>query len=341
MDKTNYLKEIEILLKNNDESNENISNVLKYAANLLNLDMPVIFDKSHLATLLGLSVSDFNHYVIGSNDSQYNTLMIPKKSGSFREISIPSVELKKMQRWILDNILYKIEVSEYATGFVRKKSIKDNAKCHLENNCVINLDLKNFFPTIHFDRVFKIFYYSGYTKEVSFLLSKICTYKSILPQGSPASPQISNIACLKLDYRLSKLSKCFRASFSRYADDLTFSGDYGITKIIDTVKKIVNDEGFEVNEKKIRIQFKHQKQNVTGLTVNDFKVRVSREYLRKFRQEIYFCQKFGIRDHLRFINSDRRYFRDYMYGKAYFINMIDVDEGKLLLNKLNQINWEV
>ena len=106
------------------------------------------------------------------------------------------MELKYIQRWILDNILSKIKVSEFATGFCANCSIVDNAKYHINKECVINIDIKDFFPSISFERIFRVFAYYGYTKEVSFFLAKLCTYEDELPQGSPASPMLSNIVNL-------------------------------------------------------------------------------------------------------------------------------------------------
>ena len=106
------------------------------------------------------------------------------------------------------------------------------------------MDIEDFFPSINFERIFRIFVYYGYTKEVSWVLSKLCSYNSKLPQGSPASPYISNIACLKLDARLSALAGKYEAQYSRYADDITFSGNHDIKSIKKAVVEIVEDEGF-------------------------------------------------------------------------------------------------
>ena len=132
---------------------------------------------------------------------------MPKKNGGVRIINIPSADLKYIQRWILKYILNNIHVSEHANGFVKSKSILTNAQNHVNSECIVNIDLKDFFPSIEFEQVFKIFKYYGYTKELSYTLAKLCTFQGVLPQGSPASPAITNIICLKLDKRLSSLGE--------------------------------------------------------------------------------------------------------------------------------------
>ena len=126
----------------------------------------------------------------------------------------------------------------------------DNAKQHINKALIINIDIKDFFPSITYKRVFKIFHYIGYSIQVSHLLTKLCTNsRNVLPQGVPTSPSLSNLTLLKLDKRLSKLADKFDFTYSRYADDLTFSGDASIIKYIKTISKIIKEEGFSLNKK--------------------------------------------------------------------------------------------
>ena len=250
------------------------------------------------------------------------------------------MDLKYIQRWILDNILNKIHVSDYANGFVKNRSILTNAQNHINSECVVNIDLKDFFPTVKFEQVFRIFKYYGYTKEVSYTLSKLCTYRGILPQGSPASPAITNIICLKLDKRLSALGQKYEATFSRYADDITFSGKKAIVHLLPYAINIIRDEGFAVNLDKTHTSFKHQRQEVTGLIVNGDKVHVSQKFKKRFRQEIYYCKKYGVQSHLKHINDHHAFYKEHMYGQAYFINMVEPSLGQELLRLLDSISWE-
>lgn len=339
MDKTEYLSKLEQLLNDKEQSKQYIEACLSYAGRLLDNNLPVIFDIKHLSLLIGIDVSELSKMMF-ADYCFYKECSIPKKNGGSRILFIPAMQLKYIQRWILDNILSSIKVSTYATGFSNNKSIVTNAKIHVGKDCVLNMDLENFFPAIKYEDIFRIFVYYGYTKEISYTLAKLCTYEGVLPQGSPASPYLSNIVCLKLDKRLSELAKTYNADYTRYADDITFSGSYGIQKCKSIIAEIVNNEGFNINDKKSRIAYKYQKQEVTGMTVNNNTIRVDKEYKRKLSQEIYYCTKFGVSDHMRKINCNKWFYKDHIYGKAYFINMVEPNEGKKLFSLLEKIQWD-
>jgi retron-type reverse transcriptase len=338
MDKDKYIKRLIKALKDSGKGIRYIETCVKYSERLIENNLPVIFDTIHLSLLIGTSDREL-YKMMQCDDLYYNLKYIPKKNGKFRELQIPAQSLKYVQRWILDNILNNISVSEHATGFIKGKSIVTNAKKHLNTECVISFDIKNFFPSIYFKKIFLLFYYYGYTKELSYILAKLCTYKDILPQGSPASPYLSNIICLKLDKRLSCLATTFKANYTRYADDITFSGNKNIQKFTDTAKKIIMDEGFEINPNKTRIRYKHERQEVTGLLVNSNKPNVKKSIRKSIWQEIYYCKKFGVVDHLKKISSDKAFYKEHLYGKVYFIKMVNQEEGVKMLRELECIEW--
>lgn len=340
MNKTEYLNSLQQELRSANKSDKYILACCNYAAKLIDSGLPVLFDNRHLALVLGITPLDFGKLLFSIDKFCYHEIKIPKKSGGTRILDIPSVELKYIQRWILDNILNKIHISQYANGFAKNKSILSNAQIHVNSECIINIDLKDFFPSISYEQVFGIFKYYGYTKELSFTLAKLCTYQGILPQGSPASPAITNVLCLKLDKRLAELAKKYQASYSRYADDITFSGEKSIVNLLQIAYEIIVDEGFFVNMGKTHISYKHQRQEVTGLVVNDSQVRVSQSFKRKLRQEIYYCKKYGVRNHLEHINVQRAFYKEHLYGKAYFVNMVEPLLGQKLLNELDSVVWE-
>ena len=340
VNKETYLKELLLLLRENNEKEKDIKACLEYAENLMDLSLPVIFNKTHFSLLVGRDLYEITAIMSTLEINYYSTLQIPKKKGGNRKLLIPAMSLRLIQKWILKNILNNIPISDYANGFYKKRSIVTNAEKHIGKNCIINLDLKDFFPSITLEQVFRIFYYYGYTKEISYLLARLCTYNKALPQGSPASPYISNIVCLKLDKRLSKLAITYKANYTRYADDITFSGDYGIEKIINIAKDIIKEEGFKINNNKTRIAYKHERQEVTGLIISKNKISVKKKYKKKLLQEIYYCKKYGVHSHLKHIKSQKAFYKDHMYGKAYFINMVDKDLGKRIINELDEINWE-
>lgn len=340
MNKIKYLNDLKNLLIENGEKEKDIQAAIKYAENLINLNLPVIFDKYHFAALVGMENVELANIMVHLEEKYYRKSEIEKKNGGMREILIPAMKLRIVQRWILKNILYNIRVSDYAMGFRKKYSIATNAKIHTGKKCVVNMDLKDFFPSITQKQVFQIFYYYGYTIDVSYLLSRLCTHEGRVPQGAPTSPYLSNIICLKLDKRLSKLAEKYEADYTRYADDITFSGGAGLKSIILRVKEIIEDEGFVVNEKKTRIQFDYQGQEVTGINVSGEKITVNKRYKKKIFQEIYYCKKYGPSNHLKHVGCDKRFYKEHMYGKAYFVHMIEPDIGKEILRQLDEIRWE-
>lgn len=341
MDKYRYLEQLDKLLQENNEAKKDIESAKAYATNLIDLGLPVIFDKAHFSALVGSTPEEITKMMALLERRYYQEKSIPKKSGGFRTLMIPSMKLKIIQQWILKNILSAIPVSKYATGFVKRRSIVTNAKPHVGKNCIINMDIKDFFPTITQAQVFRIFYYYGYTVSVSYMLSRLCTVNGRLPQGAPTSPYLSNIVCLKLDKRLAGLANKYEATYSRYADDITFSGNYGVQNIVKFSRMIIEDEGFQVNEEKVRVAFKHQRQEVTGLNVSGNRVSINKAYLKQFHQEIYYCKKYGPSDHLKHIGCDKHFYKEHLYGKAYYVNMVDREMGQNLLKMLDEINWDL
>lgn len=172
---------------------------------------------------------------------------------------------------------------------------------------------------------------------MSFILSKLCTLSSILPQGAPTSPYISNIVCKKLDKRLESLCVKINADYSRYADDITISGSQKIRDYLNLIKKILKEEGFENNRKKERIIDNGNRKMVTGLIVNQ-KLSVPKKKKRYLRQQIYYCNKFGVTSHLQKTNQlEKSNYMEHLFGLAYFIKMVEREEGEKYLKELNNL----
>ncbi|WP_055669441.1 retron St85 family RNA-directed DNA polymerase [Desnuesiella massiliensis] len=311
---------------------------IEYASRLINNNMPVIYDKKHFSLLLGIEQQYINKLVL-CTDRFYKKFSIRKKNGGDRIISIPNIRLRCIQRWILDNIIYNIRVSENVTGFIPNKSIVDNARAHVDSDAILALDIKDFFPSISFDKIFRLFNYYGYTTEISYCLARICTLNNTLPQGAPTSPYLANIVCKKMDKRISSLSKKIGAKYTRYADDITISGKKNITSYSKLIKDIIRDEGFLVNNEKTRVMYRNRQQRVTGLIVNK-KITVPKEKIRYLRQQIYYINKYGVVGHREKSKVKHRNIKEHLYGLAYFIKMVDEIKGEKFLNDLNKINWE-
>lgn len=320
-------------------SQDTYDRIEEYRKRLKDNHVPVIYNLRHLRKILKIKKSDQDLYFGEYKKSLYRIFEIPKKSGGFRQIEAPCERLKHIQRWIEKEIVDKFVISEYATGFRKKMSIVDNAQKHVGKELVINMDIQDFFPSVKYESIFLMFMYIGYKKDVAHLLTKLCTNaENVLPQGSPASPAISNHVLLKLDKRLGKLADSVGADYSRYADDITFSGNKGIKTIIPLVESIISEEGYQVNKKKTRLQYHNRRQEVTGLIVNK-KLKVEPSIENEIRNAVYFIKKHGLEDHMKHIECDKSFYMEHLYGIAYFINMVDRDKGQNYLKQLDEIEW--
>lgn len=312
-------------------SSEYIEVCCKYADELLKNGYPVIFDEKHFNKIFKMQHIDLD---------SYQEFEIIGKNGKVRTICAPSRRLKLRQRWILDNILYKIDVSNNCEGFTKEHSAYTNAKKHIGHDQILNIDIKDFFPSIEYKKVKKVFVSIGYSIEVANKLADICCFNGVLPQGAPTSPYIANIVCIEMDKGLNDLCKKSNLVYTRYADDMTFSGDSDVETIYDKIVKIINGSGFELNLRKTRIYIGKKRKVVTGIVVKENGLSVPRQYKRKLKQEIYYCKKFGVANHLENIKLEKKMnFREYLYGKAYYIKMIEPQTGIKFLKELNEINW--
>lgn len=152
--------------------------------------------------------------------------------------------MKNIQKWILNEILYKIEPSEYSKAFRLGTSIKDNAKYHRKQPKLLTIDIRDYFGSITVKKVYLFFKKLGYSKQVSTMLANLCTLEGSLPQGSPTSPMLSNLITKKMDNRIAGLCKKEGIRYTRYADDLTFSGDFQEGYLINLIEEILMSEGF-------------------------------------------------------------------------------------------------
>ncbi|WP_282042532.1 reverse transcriptase family protein [Winogradskyella flava] len=269
---------------------------LEYIQRLLSKNLPLIFETEHLSLLLERNETYLNSVVHGA-ESHYREFKLRKRKGGFRKISMPYPALLECQKWIYKNILSKVEISYYAHGFAKKKSIVTNAKIHINQEHLLKIDLKNFFPSIKKGRVIAMFCKLGYSTEVSFYLASICCENDCLPQGAPTSPSISNIISKSLDNRMFALCKHYDIKYTRYADDLAFSGDKIPVRFIDYVNQIVTTESFEINKSKTQLHRKKGKRIITGVAVNGEIVKAPKSYKRKLFQTLHYIEKFGLNSH--------------------------------------------
>lgn len=326
---TEYVDDLKIAMEQKGYDILYIEKCCLYAENLLKKNLPVIFDEEHLRRILKLDEINLNAY------SFYTIYHNSKK----RKIMAPSKKIKVRQRWILDNILSTFVLPNYIHGFTPSRSIVTNAKQHLNKNCIISIDIQDFFPSIKVDKIREIFIECGYTKKVANMLTSICTFNGELPQGAPTSPCLANIAFRNVDKALILAIENKDIVYTRYADDLTFSSISDIEKYLQDIILTIESLGYKVNNDKTHIMKVPYRKLVTGLVVTD-NIKVPKGFKRRFNQELYYCEKFGVSSHLKNGKMGRSVnFREYMYGKAYFIKMVEPNLGEDYLNRLDKLSW--
>ena len=264
--------------------------------------------RQDLANLLEIDDRSLRYFLYKKRpENMYHVFRIPKKDGTYREISAPNKELMQIQRK-LANVLSLVYKSKPCTfGFVSGKSIVDNAEKHVKRYWVFNIDLKDFFGQIHFGRVRGLFMNPPYSigKEAATTIAQITCLNGALPQGAPTSPIITNMICVPMDNSFMRLAKENGCTYSRYADDITFSTykhefDPGVVyqdesgiHVGNAVLKILSKHSFEINPNKVSLRCRTMRQEVTGLTVNEFP-NVRRSYSRQMRAILHSCEKYGI-----------------------------------------------
>lgn len=278
--------------------------------------LPICSTGKALAELMGITLNELRFLTYTNQVSKvqhYQQFAIAKKTGGTRLISAPMPRLKRLQYWILEQVLQPLALTEQAHGFVMGRSIVTNAKPHLGQQVVINLDLKDFFPTISYARIKGVFAQLGYNHEIATLLALLCSEPVTqtveldgqryylnqnprrLPQGAPTSPYLSNLVTRQLDKRLQGLAQKYGFIYTRYADDLTFSSansEAPIRGLLHWVHAIVKEEGFQVHPDKTRIMQRGRRQEVTGLIVNQ-QLNIERHTLKQFRALLFQIQKDG------------------------------------------------
>lgn len=253
---------------------------------------------------------------------RFRTFHISKKNGGKREIKAPCAQLDVILTCINEMLKAIYEPSDAAMGFAQGRSVVSNAQMHVGHNYVFNIDLENFFPSIPQPRVWKRLQLPpfNFSKPIANVLAGLCCTKdatsgvNVLPQGSPASPLITNAICDKLDHRMKGVAKRFGLHYSRYADDMTFSSMHNVYRegsdFRCEIQRLIEQQGFRMNEKKTRLQKRGTRQEVTGLTVNEV-ANVTRKYVRFLRWILHIWETKGYGE------AYACFYPKYKYDKGY------------------------
>jgi RNA-directed DNA polymerase len=340
-----------------------VKGLLAYAKELKANDLPVIFSTYHLALLFKVEYKDIIS-IIRDRGHYYKYYCIKKRNGGNRQIVVPFETLKYIQRCILTYILNQVTPSEQAFAYVSGRSIRDNAVRHSGQPAILKIDLVRFFDCITETKIYRLFRDLGYNPGLSVDLAKLVTaylpeeylsgfsaaetaaYNSlfrhreaVLPQGAPTSPALSNLMLRPLDKRLQALANKQQCLYSRYADDIVFSGEANNLPNLSLLKKIIGEEGFLINWNKVGLHQKGRRQLITGLTVADG-VHVPRHYKKDVKKHLYGCLHFGVENHLAHVGtSSKGFYKEWLLGRIFYIKGIEPDYGNALLADFNKIVW--
>ena len=272
-------------------------------------------------------------YAVSNNlGKHYRNAKLPKKSGGYRTLSIPDAVLKSIQKQIAEVLLIHMPVSSYAKAYRFGSSTVRNANPHVGKPIVLKLDILHFFDSIRYSTVKdKVFPADIYAEPLRILLTMLCYHRDALPQGAPSSPAITNIIMYDFDELVGQWCREQGIAYTRYCDDLTFSGDFDPAEVIVFVRQALRNMGFLLNEQKTRIQRSGQQQSVTGVVVNE-KLSIPASYRRKLRQELYYCRKYGISEHLRKTGLEipESTYRMQLLGKVNYVLQITPDDQEML-----------
>lgn len=313
--------------------------------------LPLLATPADVAKALGLEISRLRWLAFHSEASavtHYVRFQVPKKSGGTRELAAPHRDTARCQEWIRINILDRVPLHDAAHGFVAGRNTVSNAAPHLKRAVVVNADLKDFFPSITFPRVKGVFQQLGYSPAAATVLALLCTEcprtrvtfegrdlwvavgRRGLPQGACTSPALSNLVARGLDSRIAGMARKHGWTYSRYADDLTFSADGDATAkigwLLARMRHIVAAESFTVNEKKTRVQRPNSQQTVTGIVVNQHP-SIPRDVVRRLRAILHHAKSEGLAAQNR---ENHPHFESWVVGMIAYVKMVNPARGAQL-----------
>lgn len=339
-------------------------------------EVPSLVTPGELATWLRLSLNELAWFAdlrgLGTRHPQgplshYHYRWVPKRDGTARLIESPKLRLKFFQRAILHAILDRIPPHEAVHGFRVGRSVSTFVEQHVGRDFVLRLDLKDFFASVTRPRVTAVFLTAGYPEPVAQLLAGLCTHRTPrsvwrarpggirrdlgqeearrweiphLPQGAPSSPALANLVAYRLDCRLDGLAKSAGAAYSRYADDLLFSGEAAFARVarrfLVQVGAIALEEGFEVNARKTRLMHRSVSQRAGGLVINAHP-NLPRDDYDRLKAILYNCVKHGP------VGQNRagvENFAAHLAGRVAHVRYLNPVRGERLQRRLDQIVWE-
>lgn len=362
-------------LQDRGASAEFIDAVRSNAKPLIDRELPVILTLGQLAFITGTPY----HVLLGIVRRQidpYRVFPIKKRNGGKRHICIPEPVLQSVQRWIHEHILCSPvalkSISRHATAYTPRSSHIENARFHRGASWLLKLDISSFFESVSERQVYRVFRNLGYRALVAFCLARLCTRilpfsydkrlkrgtkrwrpgelrKELnapvvghLPQGAPTSPMLANLVCRDLDKTLLMIALRENLTYTRYADDMVFSGD-GLdrakaTSLIREISAVVGKHGFGINSQKTNIAKDGGRKIVTGISVEEYELRLPRDYKDKLRQELYFIEKYGLEEHCSKIGYDNHLsYLLRLAGRIRYAKRVEPQIGNIMAKTLERL----
>lgn len=338
--------------------------------NWLDWGLPSFRDEAALASHLGVTAGKL-HWLTAlgwpadRRPDHYVARWVKKRSVGHRLIESPKATLKTVQRFILQDILQRVPVHQAAHGFCRGRSVVGFVDPHLSNSVCLRMDLKDFFPSLRGGRVVGLFRSLGYDHSLARMLMALTTTQTKtdvvgmlrppgsrgvceesklylpfhLPQGAPTSPAIANLLAYRFDCRLTGLADSMGVAYTRYADDLLFSGDREFGRaakgFAETVGAIAMEEGLQVNFRKTRVQYPSQRQHAVGIVINE-KTNCCRTDFDLLKATLFNCVRTGPAKQNRESHPN---FREHLVGRINWVGQLNVKRGETLMTLFNQIDW--
>lgn len=284
-------------------------NAITWCANFL------IVEKNTLVNILRNTSNHYTHFKLG------------KRSGGYRMISAPDATLLKIQKIIYKRILLSVNVHPTNMGFRQNISVAHNAKAHLGNKQILKVDIADFFGSIKKNRIIKTFEKIGYPANISQVLAELCILEGKLPQGAATSPTLSNIIAYDMDVQLASIAQKNNLTYTRYADDLTFSGEeISFEFVLSEIDNIIREEKFVIQRKKTRFLTEKKRKIVTGISVSSGeKLMIPKAKKREVRKNVHYILTKGLAEHQRFIGSTDPSYMKRLMGYLNFWLMVEPD----------------
>lgn len=334
--------------------------------------VPPIVTTVELADWLQLTVGDLEwlanrpnwHSTPGDGPQcHYRYRWIEKPSGGRRLLEIPKPRLKQIQRRILDEIVSRIPAHSAAHAYRTDRSILTYVSPHTSQSLILHIDLREFFPSVHSSRIHAIFRTAGYPERVAALLTGLCTTSTPshvldqglrrvqheeswhrhrsphLPQGAPTSPGLANLCAYRLDTRLHGLARVISGQYTRYADDLVFSGGDNLRSSVGRLRILINaivlDEGFEIRHRKTCVMVRETRQQISGIRINHHP-NIPRETFDALKSILHNCRRFGPVSQNR---AGHPHFREHLQGRLAYWSSICPERVAKLQRIFDQIKW--